>query len=69
MEELHAIRSLVRDAITTNESIVKMAWVAKNSSTRAYAGHSSEMRHVFDIKKVNLTEFARSFALYKDIAL
>ena len=42
-----------------------MAQIARSSSTRAYAGHSSEMRHVFDLKKLNLTEFARSFGLYK----
>ena len=44
-----------------------MAVVAKKSSTRAYAGHSSEMRHIFDIKKLNLTEYARSFGLYKQL--
>lgn len=44
-----------------------MAQIAKNSSTRAYAGHSHEMRHVFEINSLNLTEFARSFALYKNL--
>jgi len=44
-----------------------MAQIAKNSSTRAYAGHSHEMRHVFEINNLNLTEFARSFALYKNL--
>ena len=46
-----------------------MAQVAKNSSTRAYAGHSHDMRSVFEINNLNLTEFARSFALYKNLAL
>lgn len=42
-----------------------MARVARSSSTRAYAGHTAEFRHVFDIKKLNLTEYARSFGIYK----
>jgi hypothetical protein len=42
-----------------------MAQIARSSSTRAYAGHSSEMRHIFDFKNLNLTEYARSFGLYK----
>lgn len=42
-----------------------MARVAKSSSTRAYAGHSAEFRHIFDIKNLNLTEYARSFGIYK----
>ena len=44
-----------------------MAKVARSSSSRAYAGHSHEMRSIFDIKNLNLTEFARSFGLYKNI--
>ena len=42
-----------------------MARVARSSSTRAYAGHSADFRHIFDIKNLNLTEYARSFGLYK----
>ena len=42
-----------------------MARVARNSSTRAYAGHSADFRHIFDIKNLNLTEYARSFGIYK----
>jgi hypothetical protein len=49
-----------------SRNLVSMATVARSSSTRAYAGHSHEMRHVFDIKKLNLTEFARQFGLYKN---
>lgn len=49
-------------------NLINMAQIAKNSSTRAYTGHSSEMRSVFDINNLNLTEFARSFGLYKNIA-
>ena len=48
-------------------SLVSMAQIAKNSSTRAYAGHAHEMRHIFEINRLNLTEFARSFALYKNL--
>ena len=43
----------------------QMGTTARSSSTRAYAGHSSEMRHIFEIKNMNLTEYARSFGLYK----
>lgn len=43
----------------------QMGSVARSSSTRAYAGHSAEMRHIFDLKNLNLTEYARSFGLYK----
>ena len=42
---------------------------ARASSTRAYAGHSAEMRHIFDTKALNLTEYARSFGLYKQLYL
>ena len=41
--------------------------VARASSTRAYAGHAADMRHIFDMKKLNLTEYARSFGLYKQL--
>ena len=44
-----------------------MAQIAKNSSTRAYTGHSHEMRPIFDINNLNLTEYARSFGLYKNL--
>ncbi len=46
-----------------------MAQIAKNSSTRAYTGHSHEFRFIFDINNLNLTEFARAFGLYKNLAL
>lgn len=46
-----------------------MATIAKNSSVRAYAGHSHEFRHIFNLKNVNLTEYARSFALYKNVVI
>lgn len=53
-----------------NESLnlINMAQIAKNSSTRAYTGHAHEMRSIFDINNLNLTEYARSFGLYKDLA-
>lgn len=44
-----------------------MGQVARSSSTRAYAGHSVEMRHIFDLKQMNLTEYARAFGLYKQL--
>ena len=43
----------------------ELAKVAKNSSIRAYAGHSAEFRQIFDVKSLNLTEYARSFGIYK----
>jgi hypothetical protein len=44
-----------------------LAKIAQKSSTRAYAGHSASFRHIFDIQKLNLTEYARSFGLYKSV--
>jgi hypothetical protein len=54
-----------------NESynLINMAKVARSSSSRAYAGHNHEMKSIFEIKNLNLTEFARSFGLYKNIEL
>jgi hypothetical protein len=69
-ESLHRLRQIVRYTMSANESLnlVNMAQIAKNSSTRAYTGHSAEVRHIFDINNLNLTEFARSFGLYKNVA-
>ena len=47
------------------KGLQEMARVARSSSTRAYAGHSADFRHIFDIKNMNLTEYARSFGIYK----
>ena len=44
------------------------ARVARSASTRAYGGHSAKLRKIFNLKSLNLTEFARSFALYKTVA-
>ena len=46
-----------------------MANFARNSSTRAYAGHRHSMRSIFEINNLNLTEFARSFGLYKNVQI
>jgi hypothetical protein len=51
-----------------NVKLREMGRVARASSTRAYAGHSSSYRHIFDIKNLNLTEYSRSFALYKTVS-
>lgn len=40
-----------------SNNLISLAKFAKNSSTRAYAGHSHEMRSIFDIKDLNLTEY------------
>ena len=47
------------------KGIKDLARVAKNSSTRAYAGHIAEFRHVLNKADLNLTEYARSFGIYK----
>lgn len=51
-----------------NVKLREMGRVARASSTRAYAGHSASFRFIFDIKNLNLTEYSRSFALYKTVA-
>ena len=69
-ESLHAIRQLLTSIMLDESTSLKvMGQTARSSSTRAYAGHSSEMRHIFDMKKLNLTEYARSFGLYKQLYL
>lgn len=67
-ESLHAIRQALGKQMLENTSLREMARFAKKSSTRAYAGHSAAFRSIFDLKKLNLTEFARSFGLYKNVA-
>ena len=47
------------------KSLKDKARIAKNSSVRAYAGHSSELKHIFNHMELNLTEYARSFGIYK----
>lgn len=67
-ESLHAIRQHLTSMMLDNGTGLKeLGQVAQRSSTRAYAGHSAEMRHIFEIKKLNLTEYARSFGLYKQL--
>jgi len=66
MESLHAIRQKLTAIMLDEETGLKtLGQTARASSTRAYAGHSAEMRHIFDTKALNLTEYARSFGLYK----
>ena len=65
-ESLHAIRQYLTALMMDDATGLKsLGTVARSSSTRAYSGHSADMRHIFDTKKLNLTEFARSFGLYK----
>lgn len=67
-ESLHAIRQkLTSIMLDETTGLKEMGQTARSSSTRAYAGHSAEMRHIFDMKKLNLTEYARSFGLYKQL--
>lgn len=50
-ESLHAIRERLTSTMLDETTTLKqMGQVARSSSTRAYAGHSTEMRHIFDIK-------------------
>ena len=67
-ESLHAVRQTLT-ALMLDEStgLKNMGQVARSSSTRAYVGHSSDMRAIFDKSKLNLTEYARSFGLYKQL--
>jgi hypothetical protein len=67
-ESLHAVRQLLTSYMLDETlGLKQMGAVARSSSTRAYAGHAAEMRHIFDLKKLNLTEYARSFGLYKQL--
>ena len=58
---------LTRLMMDDSKAFKELARVAKNSSTRAYAGHSHEMRHIFAVQNLNLTEYARSFGIYKSV--
>jgi ATP-dependent protease HslVU (ClpYQ) peptidase subunit len=63
---LHAVRNfLTKIMLDDSKGLKEVAKVAKNSSVRAYAGHSASFRHIFDVKSLNLTEYARSFGIYK----
>jgi hypothetical protein len=67
-ESLHCLRQMItRLMMDDSKNMKELARVAKNSSTRAYAGHSQEMRHIFAVQNLNLTEYARSFGLYKSV--
>ena len=67
-ESLHCLRQMItRLMMDDTRNFKELARVAKNSSTRAYAGHSQEMRHIFAVQNLNLTEYARSFGLYKTV--
>ena len=67
-EAVHKLRALLRlTMMLPSENLIHMAQIARSSSTRAYAGHSHDMRNIFEINNLNLTEFARSFALYKNL--
>ncbi len=67
-EQLHSLRTLVRSTMNIESNgLMNLAKIAQSSSTRAYAGHLAEMRKAFDIKRLNLTEHARAFGLYKNM--
>lgn len=51
--------------MSDTKGIKDLARVAKNSSTRAYAGHCADFRHILNKGELNLTEYARSFGIYK----
>ena len=65
-ESLHCLRQLVTSLMMADVKGLKdKARVAKNSSTRAYAGHAADFRHLLNKNELNLTEYARSFGIYK----
>jgi len=65
-ESLHCLRAMMTTLMMADvKSIKDLARVAKNSSTRAYAGHTVEFRRVLNKAELNLTEYARSFGIYK----
>ena len=65
-ESLHCIRQiLTKHMLDPATGLQELARVARSSSTRAYAGHNAEFRHIFDLRNLNLTEYARSFGIYK----
>ena len=66
MESLHCVRQmLTKLMMDPSTNLKEMARVAKNSSTRAYAGHLKEFRTILNFSDLNLTEYARSFGIYK----
>jgi len=65
-ESLHCLRQMMTSLMMSDTKGIKdLARVAKNSSTRAYAGHVAEFRSVLNKGDLNLTEYARSFGIYK----
>ena len=65
-ESLHCLRQMMTTLMMSDVKGVKdLARVAKNSSTRAYAGHIVEFRPILNKQDLNLTEYARSFGIYK----
>ena len=65
-ESLHCLRQMLTSLMMSDTKGIKdLARVAKNSSTRAYAGHSADFRSVLKKADLNLTEYARSFGIYK----
>ena len=59
------LTSLMMSTDGAAKGLKDLARVAKNSSTRAYAGHAAEFRSVLNKADLNLTEYARSFGIYK----
>jgi superfamily II DNA/RNA helicase len=66
-EELHSLRQFVKSKLLASPKLVSSSIVAKNSSLRSYAGHGFRNRFIFSVKKLNITEYARSFGLYKGV--
>ena len=65
-ESIHVLRQVItRYMMDASTNLKEMSRVAKNSSSRAYAGHLSEFKHVLNMSNLNLTEYARSFGIYK----
>jgi hypothetical protein len=67
-ECVHALRQMLTKLMVDDVPLREIARVSRSASTRAYAGHSAKLRKIFNIKALNLTEYARAFALYKTVA-
>jgi hypothetical protein len=62
------LRIFLKDVIKDKTELTSLCKVSYNSSLRAYSGHSFKCKDVFDIRKINITKFAKSLAYYKEIS-
>lgn len=53
----------IQNLVQNDEELKIMAMDAFRSSVRAYSTHSRDLRSIFDVKKIHLGHFAKSFGL------